>query len=209
VESRTARKRKAILEAATELFLEHGYGRTNMDLVASRAGVSKQTIYQQFGSKEDLFRYVVTATVDWASDPVYSEVTQLRASADLASDLVDLAHRQLDLALRPLVIRLRRLVIAEVTDFPELGRVFHERGPQRTVQALTLMFARLAEDGRLQTPNAGTSASQFNWLVMAEPVNRLMLLGEEGRLPSPDLNRHVLDAVHTFLTAHALNTDHA
>lgn len=208
VEGRTARKRRAILEAATELFLDHGYGRTSMDLVASMAAVSKQTVYQQFGSKEDLFRNVVIATVDRASDPVHSEVTQLQASDDLARDLTELAHRQLDLALQPQVIQLRRLVIAESSHFPELGRAFHERGPQRTIHALTTTFARLAEEGRLRTSDAGTSATQFNWLVMADPVNRLMLLGEHGRLASTELNRHVADAVRTFLAAHNHDKDH-
>ena len=47
-EGRTPRKRRAILEAATEVFLQHGYLGASMDAVAARAAVSKQTVYKQF-----------------------------------------------------------------------------------------------------------------------------------------------------------------
>ena len=47
---RTARKRRAILEAATEIFLKDGYLGAGMDEIASLADVSKQTIYKQFAA---------------------------------------------------------------------------------------------------------------------------------------------------------------
>ena len=43
---RSARKRQAIVEAATALFLEHGYQGTSMDDIAALAAVSKQTVYR-------------------------------------------------------------------------------------------------------------------------------------------------------------------
>jgi len=43
-ERRSDRKRRAIVEAATAAFLEHGYRGTSMDSVAAGAGVSKQTV---------------------------------------------------------------------------------------------------------------------------------------------------------------------
>ncbi|HEY6478067.1 MAG TPA: helix-turn-helix domain-containing protein, partial [Polyangia bacterium] len=53
---RSARKRQAIMEAATTLFLRDGYRNTSMDQVAADAAVSKQTVYKQFADKEQLFR---------------------------------------------------------------------------------------------------------------------------------------------------------
>ncbi|MBV8085816.1 MAG: helix-turn-helix transcriptional regulator, partial [Chloroflexi bacterium] len=58
--TRTERKRRAIVEAATTLFLRHGYAGTSMDQVAALAGVSKQTVYKQFADKERLFQAVVS-----------------------------------------------------------------------------------------------------------------------------------------------------
>ena len=57
---RSARKRQAILEAATEIFLINGYLGTNMDEIAGRSAVSKQTVYKHFSSKEALFIEIVS-----------------------------------------------------------------------------------------------------------------------------------------------------
>jgi AcrR family transcriptional regulator len=48
-------KRDAILSAADGLFAQHGYGLTGVDAIATKAGVTKRTLYKQFGSKEGLF----------------------------------------------------------------------------------------------------------------------------------------------------------
>ena len=49
--SLSARKRSAILEAATTLFLRNGYRGTSMDEIAALAAVSKQTVYKHFADK--------------------------------------------------------------------------------------------------------------------------------------------------------------
>src|SRR5207244_1010955 len=74
---RSARKRQAILDAATTIFLRQGYLGTSMDEIAARAGVSKQTVYKHFADKERLFVEIVVATVDEISDPVHEEILQL------------------------------------------------------------------------------------------------------------------------------------
>jgi len=49
------RRRPLVLDAAFELFLEHGYDGTSMEAVARAAGVSKPVVYDCFASKEELF----------------------------------------------------------------------------------------------------------------------------------------------------------
>ena len=65
----TARKRQAILEAATTLFLREGCLATSMDKIAAAASVSKQTVYKQFADKQSMFREIVTGTVAEVGDP--------------------------------------------------------------------------------------------------------------------------------------------
>src|SRR4051812_22515814 len=52
-----------ILEAAFEVFAEHGLAAARLDDIAKRAGVSKGTIYSYFPNKEALFREVIRSTV--------------------------------------------------------------------------------------------------------------------------------------------------
>ena len=128
-ETRSARKRRAILSAATVVFLREGYASTTMDQVAALAEVSKLTIYRHFADKSTLFTEVVTSTVDHASNVVQQEILALGRTVDLEADLRALARRQLGLVMQPHLLRLRRLVIAELARFPALGRIFYDRGP--------------------------------------------------------------------------------
>ncbi|WP_040159417.1 TetR/AcrR family transcriptional regulator [Nigerium massiliense] len=61
-DGRSARReasRSAIRHAAVELFADQGYTGTSMDQVAERAGVSKGTIFYNFGSKAEMFAQIV------------------------------------------------------------------------------------------------------------------------------------------------------
>lgn len=48
-----------ILNAAADLFVRYGYGKTTVNDVARQAGVSKGTIYLHFDSKDDLLENVI------------------------------------------------------------------------------------------------------------------------------------------------------
>ncbi|HEY3732931.1 MAG TPA: TetR/AcrR family transcriptional regulator [Streptosporangiaceae bacterium] len=201
-ESRSERKRRVILEAATSAFLCNGYLGASVDEIAALAAVSKQTVYKHFGDKEGLFADVVTAMVDEASDPLCQEVLSLTDSGDIEADLRDLARRQLTLVLAPRLMQLRRLVIGEVVRFPELGRMFYERGQGRTVAALATSFESLAARGLLQLDDPLAAAAHFNWLFMSAPLNQAMLL-EHGEAPDPaDLERYADSGVRIFLASY-------
>lgn len=62
VDGRSARKvqtRRRIMNAASELFAEKGYGGTSIDEIAEAAGVSKGTIFYNFKNKADLFEQLL------------------------------------------------------------------------------------------------------------------------------------------------------
>ena len=197
------------MHAATSLFLRQGYQGTSMDQVAALAAVSKQTVYKHFADKERLFSEVVTSTVNEASDPVHAEVLKLRDTGDLAADLRDLARRQLALVMQPKLMQLRRLVIAESSRFPELGRMFYEQGPGRTIAALAATFERLTARGLLAVDDPHLAAAQFNWLVMSAPLNQAMLLGREHALSKSELERHTGEGVRMFLAAYGTRNGRA
>jgi len=201
-EPRSARKRRAIVEAATAVFLRNGYLGTSMDEIAALAGVSKQTVYKHFADKKRLFSEIVSSTVDEVSEAVHNEVLKLEDSGDLKADLGDLARRQLAAVMQPRLLQLRRLVIGEAGRFPELGRVFYERGPGRTVSALATIFERLRARGMLVLDDPLLAAHHFNWLIMSIPLNEAMLLGHDAPLARADLDRYADAGVGVFLAAY-------
>ena len=200
--TRSARKHRAILDAATEVFLKNGYLGTNMDEIAALSGVSKQTVYKHFTSKEALFIEIVSSMTDEAGDIVRSEVAGLDDGGDVAEYLFNYAYRQLTVVLTPRIMQLRRLVIGEVSRFPELAKVLYERGPRRAMAALATVFERLDDRGLLTVDDPLVAASQFNWLIMSAPLNQAMLLGDEA-IPKPaELRRHAAEGVRVFLAAY-------
>jgi len=54
-----SKKRATILEGAIDVFISMGYELASMDKIAETAGVSKRTVYNHFGSKENLFQAIV------------------------------------------------------------------------------------------------------------------------------------------------------
>ncbi|MEU9831728.1 helix-turn-helix domain-containing protein [Streptosporangium sp. NPDC048047] len=62
--------RRRILSAALELFVQDGYGATNLQDVADKAGVAVQTIYFVFGNKRVLLKELVDVTIAGDDEPV-------------------------------------------------------------------------------------------------------------------------------------------
>jgi len=200
--SRSEHKRLAILEAAAEVFLQHGFLGTSMDEVAARAEVSKQTVYKQFASKEALFIEIVQSMTDTASGRVQSDMRDPHDMEQLAAELLAYAERQLTIVMTPRLMQLRRVVIGEAGRFPELGKALYDGGPGRAIKGLAAAFTRWADRGLLVVDKPSVAAEQFNWLVMGEAINRAMLLGDQGSPGPAALRRHAAAAVRVFLAAY-------
>jgi AcrR family transcriptional regulator len=102
--SYAALTRAAVLEAARDAFVEHGFAATSIDDIARAAGVSKGAVYHHFASKEDLFaelfRRSQEAALDEATaqgahiEPLWAQVHAI-AGAFLSTYLSDPAARSL------------------------------------------------------------------------------------------------------------------
>lgn len=202
VPARSERKRRAILAAAEELFLRHGYLGTSMDELAELSNVSKQTVYAHFGSKEALFVELVSSMTGGAGDALHDLDVEPAADGDVAGYLEQYAAGQLAIVMTPRLLKLRRLVIGEVGRFPALARALSENGPQRAIRSLAVAMTALRERGLLDFNDATEAATTFNWLVMGAPVNDAMLLGDDA-IPTPEVQRsHAAHATRVFLAAY-------
>ena len=203
VRGRTALKRQAILDAAAGLFLRKGFLGTSMDEVAALAAVSKQTVYKQFASKEALFLGIVESMTGAGSDRVQVEVPDPANLAEVASALHGHGERLMMIALSPDLMKLRRLVIGEAGRFPELGRALYEGGPGRAIAGLAVMLERWAGRGLLTIADPLAAATQFNWLIMGEPVARAIFFIDEPPIAAAGREAHIVAGVRLFLAGYA------
>lgn len=79
--------RRAVLEAARDLFLAQGYGATTIDEIAARAGVTKPTVFNSVGNKPSLLRAVRDVAIAGDDRPVPVKrrpfADRIRAEPDL------------------------------------------------------------------------------------------------------------------------------
>jgi len=151
-------RRKALVAAARESFFTDGYAGTAMSTIAARVGGSKTTLWAYFPSKQDLFAAVVDDVVE-----TYGTALSIKLSQDepLESELLRFAQAMMTTILSPPVLTLHRLVAGEAGRFPELGKMFFERGPKRGKAMLADFMAGAMKAQRLRTGDPMVAARQF------------------------------------------------
>jgi TetR/AcrR family transcriptional regulator, mexJK operon transcriptional repressor len=194
-EPAAARTRCAIVKTAADLFLRRGYGGTSMDLIAAEAGVARQTIYNQFESKEALFRAIFSAYADEAMMPL---AIAARKGASVRATLVRLARSHIERVLSPAKLALHRLVVAEAAHFPELGRAIYDAGAARVVAQLADFLREQTRLGHLNVPDPDAAAEQFFGMVTAFQQFRALMNVET---PASAIAARTEAAVDTFLRA--------
>ncbi|WP_157018697.1 TetR/AcrR family transcriptional regulator [Mesorhizobium xinjiangense] len=193
--SRGALRETAILTAATELFLIHGYEGTSLDMVIDKAGGSRRTIYERFGNKEGLF----SATVEAMLDRLLDQVSSLDWKRGTPEQALQMAGTAFVTALTaPEAIALFRIVIAETTRFPALGAAMFEKGPERSYRMVADYLRMQADAGHLRIEDANLAARQLVEMFKGDIYLRAMLV--PGWQPGKrEIECHVQSAVEVFL----------
>jgi AcrR family transcriptional regulator len=169
------RLRERILEAATELFLEEGYGSTTIEAVAARARISKRTFYDRFDDKAVLFAAVVHRIIEHIRP---SPGVPLLEGSTLPDMLRRLAVLILQAALTPQAIALHRLVHGEALRFPELVRaVASEGSTSEGIGLISDLLARELPEANLSGEQRVFAAQQFIYMAHTVPQRRALGFG--------------------------------
>ncbi|MFC3994335.1 TetR/AcrR family transcriptional regulator [Nocardiopsis sediminis] len=186
-------KRAAIMEAATELFLETGYDGTSLARIAESAGVSRATLFKQFSTKAALFDAIVTDY--WR--PTEGGGHPEPAPGDLRAGLTAIGNGYVDLLTRPGMVSLYRIVIAEAPRFPELGRAQFDLGKMPYFSSVRRYLEAERDAGTARFDDADTAATQFLGMIADYVLWPRMLLVDWS--PSrASMERAVAEAVATM-----------
>ena len=193
-------KAEAIRHAAATLFMADGIERTSMDAIASAAGVSKQTVYSHFKSKDDLFRACVAGKVR-----LYGlDASQLRDDGDLEQTLLHIGCHYLELLSDPGVICMFRLMAAEASTHPKVVRSFYESGPIVTAHNIAEIIARYLPEGPDRARLARRATSEFLALVRGEYFLE-NVLGIRDGIDGEELAAHVRHCIAQIRTLYGLD----
>jgi AcrR family transcriptional regulator len=190
-------RREQILDAATAVFLKHGYAGATIELVVARAGASKATIYSFFGDKEGLF----TALVDERAGRILAGFPDVEVgTVDVPTALAEIARQYMAVAMSPEAIGLYRLILAEGPRFPELVervyRVGHERVAAGVAQALRTWAGR----GRISADDPDRLATQLLDIVRGDLHLRLVAGVRPDDLAEA-IESNIVHGVRTFWRA--------
>jgi TetR/AcrR family transcriptional repressor of mexJK operon len=205
VEDRSTRKRRAIMEAATTLFLQRGYQGTSVDQIAALAEVSKPTVYRFFADKEQLLTEIVLETLDRRGNGFRTQVAALTQSNDLSLDLQSLARYYTVVVTQPSGLALRRLVIGASHQLPELAQAYYDRAQETTLQALASVFRQLAARGLLKIDDPMTAASHFAFLVLGRALDK-SLFSPAKPFTDTELEGQADAGVTAFLAVYGTST---
>jgi len=167
-------KRAAIVQATLALFLRDGYARTSVDAIAAEAGVSKRTVYNHYGDKENLFLSVIGDTYDAMIGTVVDLMD--KHLTDLPDDQVEAGILEFSRELAMFAARapqrsaMIRLMMAEAPHFPALRAV--QMRPQSITGAIAERLTRLNARGLLDVPEPVEAANHLFALTMGQINNR-------------------------------------
>ena len=190
-------KNEAILDAASDVIFERGLG-APLDEVARRAGVSKQTIYNHYGSKGDLVR----ALIERRSKTISAPLAMPGAEAMPVETLAAYAEVLLKTVMIDRGVALMRLMIANAGQDTERVRAALPGGFRGARSRLTDFLRREAVSGRLAVDDPVQAADFFVGMVIGNHQLEA-LLGLPPQLSGESAPRIAREAAERFVRAYA------
>lgn len=166
-----------------------------MGQIAQAAGASKETLYRQFGRKEELFAEVVSNRARLMREKLDAEFDRPHGMEAVLRDLGRnlLAHMH-----RPEVMRLLRIIIAESPRDPSLGEIFIANGPERTRLRLAEYLAAARERGEFRGDPRLAATIFLSALIGSQHLLRLTL-GDPPQPSAAEMDMWVDEVVALFL----------
>ena len=191
-QTRRGGSREAIVEAAERLFLERGFGSVTMDGLAEAAGVARRTLYNQFASKEEIFREMLLR-VSGQLETAFPPGIETRGEVEDVLRLI--ARMILGLHKNPEYLGFLRMVVADSRQFPWIAEEFAAvMEPQ--AERLVRYLAHVTAMGILDCRNPMLAAHQFMGMLNQLSLWPWMTGRERVAVPEEDI---IEETIRMFL----------
>jgi len=187
-----------LLDAATQVFMDHGYEGATFETIARTAGSGKATIYARYSGKEELFTDVIKRSIDKS----LKFIEDVPLDLPLKERLTLTAEAVLQNCLITEVVSLMRVIIAEARRFPRLAKLADEMGRQRAVGLVARVIMAQPEkefpSQKLSEPQIMAKADQFMQLIFV-PMQMRALMGENLSTLRKEIPTHISASIRLFM----------
>ncbi len=187
---------RALLDAASALFVEKGFALTSLSDIIDKAGGSRNTLYGHFGGKEGLFR----AMLEEHCARIVDELADVQATGAMDPE-EGLTRFGLHIArtfTAPETAAILRILVSEGDRIPDIAESFFRIGPERTTGQLAGYLRDLTGAGRLRIDDPDTAAQLFCGMVVGHLLPKRLILPDEPIAPA-EVEATVRQSVALFL----------
>lgn len=196
--SAAVRRRKAIIDAAYDLFVTRGYGSVSIDEIIRVSGGSKSTLYKMFGSKEGIMKEVIE---NLAVEMLRQIRIEPQSGKTVRDVLAGVGKVLVDMALSESAISQFRLAVANAGQFSEVAILWYESGPKTTMEGFARILEMENSNGRLKVDDPQAAAWFFaGMLLFRENMIRLVGAPPASKAEMSDVVEKAVDA---FLKVYA------
>jgi TetR/AcrR family transcriptional regulator, mexJK operon transcriptional repressor len=167
-----------LLDAALDLFLEHGFELTTIEMIAARINMTKRTVYARYPDKASLFGAAVQRAIERQIVP--RSVLEGLDEGDLAETLASIARLRIGQVMTPNGLRLQRIINTESYRFPEIFTANLEQSARPVIDFVAGLLDRAIAAGQIARTDSGLAASAFMSMVVGGQVRAIV----SGRLPT-------------------------
>ena len=167
-----------LLDAALDLFLEHGFELTTIEMIAAHINMTKRTVYARYPDKASLFGAAVQRAIERQIVP--QNVLESFDKGDLTETLASIARLRIGQVMTPNGLRLQRIINTESYRFPQIFTANLEQSARPVIEFVAGLLDRAIAAGQIAPTDSGLAASAFMSMVVGGQVRAIV----SGRLPT-------------------------
>lgn len=164
------RKSEDILDAAAQAFAEKGL-EAPMEEIARKAGVSKQTIYNHYGCKDELLR----ALFDRRREAVVEPLDESHENEPLEDRIAAYVKGMVEAYIGSGYFSVMRSAMLASITRPDVGRMVYDTGPKAGRARTAAFLAREAAAGRLAIDDPDEAADFLFGMAAGATIMRVLL----------------------------------
>ena len=192
--NRSLNKRNAMLDAGIAELAEQGLAGDSMESIATRAEVSKRTLYKHFPSKEAVFEAVLALLLERV-DPLGK--LHYDRQRDFVEQLREIAEKEMQLICDPDFVRLSRVLMVEcIRSEAQSQKLMAQLGEKEN--GLFRWFSEAGDAGKLGQLDPRVSADLF--VAMLKRTYWFSVIAWQPALDKPAQARIIDEACLTLLS---------